>query len=371
MRILHLSMDYPPRHAGGTTVHTYHLVHELHRLGHEVHVVAASAPGAPREEDDAGVLVHRIRRPYTLFSTRRARALSRDVDVVHGHGICAYGVLRGRHPPTVVKLHNIWAQELAAYRSLPGSAPWFQTAIAMPQYVRMDRSVCRRAGRLISISEYITRGACGYGVPPSKINLIRNGVDVHRFEGMEPVDLDLEPPVVAYVGRLSPHKDVETLIRAFGRVGAGSLLIVGGGPSEPRLRRAASRLDRKVLFRGLVPHDEVPAHFLAADIIVHPSLYEPLGNAVLEGMAAGRPVIARRTGGIPEILPPEAGLLFDTEAELAGHLQTLMEDGDLRRRMGEAGRRIAGARSWADVARETETVLRRVVDEGTGGRDRE
>ncbi|MCI0496831.1 MAG: glycosyltransferase, partial [Thermoplasmata archaeon] len=79
MRILHLSMDYPPRHAGGTTVHTHRLTHELAALGHEVSVVAASANGAPAVEDDGGVMVHRVPRPYTFFSARKARALMREV----------------------------------------------------------------------------------------------------------------------------------------------------------------------------------------------------------------------------------------------------------------------------------------------------
>jgi len=362
MRILHLSMDYPPRHAGGTTVHTYQLAHSLQKLGHEVSIVSASAPGAPATQDDDGVMVHRVPRPYTQFSARKARELMGTIDVVHGHGICAYGLLKGRHPPTVVKLHNIWAQELDAYRNLPGSASWRYVNISIPKYVRMDRTTCSRADHLISISRYVSGGAREYGVSPDKITLIPNGVDYERFERAEPAELGLKPPVIAYIGRLSPHKNVSPLIRAVKGLKKGSLLIVGGGPSERALREEAESLGKRVMFKGVVPHDEVPSYFKAADIIVYPTLYEPLGNVILEGMASGKPVVASRTGGIPEILPEKAGRLFSTEEELTEALTELAGDRALRERMGDQGTRVARKRTWMDVASETADVLKNTLD---------
>ncbi|MCI0496894.1 MAG: glycosyltransferase family 4 protein, partial [Thermoplasmata archaeon] len=325
----------------------------------------------PAVEDDGGVMVHRVPRPYTFFSARKARALMREVDIVHGHGICAYGLLRGRRrrrPPTVVKLHNVWAQELDVYRRLEGAASWLYVNVSMPRYVTMDRRTCERADRLISISEYLIRGVEGYGIGREKVDLIRNGVDVERFANAEPADVDLPRPIVAYIGRLARHKGVDALVRACADAGAGSLLVVGGGPSEAAMRAEADRLGVRSRFVGVVPHDDVPGYYLAADIVAYPSRYEPLGNVVLEGMAAGKPVVARRTGGIPEILPREAGRTFVKDVDMTERLRELLEDEALRRRLGEAGRRIAGGRSWADVARETTDVLKKVLDttgEGT------
>jgi len=66
-----------------------------------------------------------------------------------------------------------------------------------------------------------------------------------------------------------------------------------------------------VTLAGAVPHDQVPAYLAAADVLCQPSLIEPLGQALLEAMASGRPVVATRIGGPPEFVPPEAGLLVD------------------------------------------------------------
>ena len=362
MRVLHLSMDYPPRHAGGTTVHTYQLAHSLQKLGHEVSIVAATAPGAPRTQDDDGVTVHRVPRPYTQFSARKARELMGTTDVVHGHGICAYGLLKGRHPPTVVKLHNIWAQELEAYRNLPESASWRYVNISIPKYVRMDRATCARADHLISISRYISGGAEEYGISRDRITLIPNGVDFERFERAEPADLKLRRPIIAYIGRLSPHKNVSPLIKAVKGLKKGSLLVIGGGPSERELREEAESLGKRVMFKGVVPFDDVPSFYKAADIIVYPTLYEPLGNVILEGMASGKPVIASRTGGIPEILPERAGRLFSTEDELTEALTELAGDRTLREQMGSHGLQVARKRTWMDVARETADVLKKTLD---------
>ena len=350
MKILLLSMDYPPRYAGGTTIHTQKLAHALADLGHEVSVISAWAEGP---EWDGPVRVIRVRRPYTLFSGLKARKIHREYDAVHGHGICAYGFMRmtGAHP--VVKMHNVWSQEYRAYRAMG------ERRFSMLAYIRMDRYVARRASHLICISDYVKSGAMEYGVPEERITVIRNGVDPEMFRNLVPREIDLERPVVMYAGRLAPHKGVDILIRAMARVKKGSLLVVGKGPSGEDLRRMCLDLDVKARFIGAVRHDDLPSYYAAADVVVYPSLYEPLGNVVLEAMASGTPVIASDTGGIPEILPPDAGFLFSGEDDLVHHLEVLLSDEDLRRRMGSKGREIALSRTWHDVALETVDVLRR------------
>ena len=116
MRIALLSMDYPPRMAGGTTVHTRALALALLEQGHHVHVVAARTPEAPDEEVREGVRVHRVRNPYTAWSATCTGRLLKELDVVHGHGDNAYGHLKVRDFPTVVKMHSTWHAELERYR---------------------------------------------------------------------------------------------------------------------------------------------------------------------------------------------------------------------------------------------------------------
>ena len=96
------------------------------------------------------------------------------------------------------------------------------------------------------------------------------------------------------------------LADAFATLGEGTLTFVGEGPLRPRLEGRPG-----VMLAGAVPHDEVARRLAAADVLCQPSLIEPLGQALLEAMACGRPVVATRIGGPPEFVPPEAGVLVD------------------------------------------------------------
>src|SRR4029079_7189969 len=81
---------------------------------------------------------------------------------------------------------------------------------------------------------------------------------------------------------------------------------VGAAPRRERLEGRA-----RIELAGVVPHDEIPARVAAAHVVCQPSLIEPFGQAVLEAMACGRSVVATRTGGPPEFVPPDAGVLVD------------------------------------------------------------
>ena len=96
------------------------------------------------------------------------------------------------------------------------------------------------------------------------------------------------------------------LADAFAALGRGSLTFVGDGPLKGRL---SGRENVRVV--GLVPHDEVPGWLAAADVVCGPSLVEPFGQALLEGLASGRNVVATRIGGPPEFVPAAAGVLID------------------------------------------------------------
>jgi glycosyltransferase involved in cell wall biosynthesis len=99
---------------------------------------------------------------------------------------------------------------------------------------------------------------------------------------------------------------VVRLADAFAELGEGTLTYAGDGPLRARLEgREGVRLV------GRVPHAEVPALLAESRVLCQPSLIEPLGQALLEGMAAGRSVVATRIGGPPEFVPPDAGVLVD------------------------------------------------------------
>ncbi|MEW1547195.1 glycosyltransferase family 4 protein [Streptomyces tsukubensis] len=166
-------------------------------------------------------------------------------------------------------------------------------------------------------------------------------------------------PVVVCVSRLVPRKGQDTLIRAMPRILAqipGTvLLIVGGGPYENDLRRLAENtgVTASVRFTGAVPWDQLPAHYGAGDVFAMPCRtrrggldVEGLGIVYLEASATGLPVIAGDSGGAPDaVLDGETGWVVRggtgeaAVAESAERIVTLLADEELRRRMGDRGRR--------------------------------
>jgi glycosyltransferase involved in cell wall biosynthesis len=352
--------------AGGTTIHTRALALALLEQGHQVHVVAARTPDAPNEEVREGVTVHRVRNPYTAWSATYTGKLLKELDVVHGHGDNAYGHLRMRDFPTVVKMHSTWHAELERYRELGTGVGML---MAMRTHVRMDKYCARNADHLICITEVIAGETHrAYGVPRDRMTVVHNGVDLPAFREAEADReatrdrLGLDGLTVMYAGRLVPHKGVGDLVQAMAGLEA-ELLVVGDGSSRQELETKAKELGVKATFTGFIDHGKVPAHYAAADIVCYPSLYEPLGNVVLESMAAGRPIVATDAGGMGEVYEPGTGALVQP-GDVAGlheALEHLVDDETARKAAGSKGLETAPRYGWDRVARTTVEVCEEVL----------
>jgi glycosyltransferase involved in cell wall biosynthesis len=156
------------------------------------------------------------------------------------------------------------------------------------------------------VSDYLRR-ELELKVPAArgKTEVVSSGVDLERFAVAPSPD---GPPRFLCVGALEERKNVARLADAFARarVDGATLTFAGDGS----LRGALAGRDG-VRLLGRVPHDEVPRLVAESHVVCQPSLIEPLGQALLEGMAAGRSVVATRIGGPPEFVPPAAGILVD------------------------------------------------------------
>jgi glycosyltransferase involved in cell wall biosynthesis len=354
--------------AGGTTVHTYQLAKALAMLNTEVHVVTAKTRGAQATEIKDGIYIHRVLRPYTIFSAIKVRSLLGKIDIIHGHGTCTYGHLKLNTSPVVVKMHNTWLAEYDRYNKLSSGINYLHK-IAMRYYIKMDRYCATHADHIICISNAIARETSNYGVPKNKITVIHNGIDYTLFKRAEDCknDLGLTGLVIGYIGRLEPHKNVATLIRVFKELDYKDvdLLIVGNGTQRKQLEELSKRLEvyDRVHFIGYVNFDRVPLYYRTADIIVYPSLYEPLGNVILESMASGRPIIATNTGGIPEIFDPRVGFMVSPyePSALREKLNLLLGDAQMRRKMGSIGQKLVRKYSWESVAKMTLRVCEKVL----------
>jgi glycogen(starch) synthase len=374
MRLLHLQMDYPPRMAGGTTIHTYQLAKAEVAEGHEVTVIAAVAKGAPLDEVSEGVHVIRVKGAYTLSSGRAATKVLKDIDIVHGHGTCTRGHLsHNKGFPTVVKMHNTWLGELEKHVKTGSPLPLSRKA-AMRLYTRMDRYCVKHADHIIAISKLVRDETLRYGIPESKITVIYNGIDLERFNVPEAkraalrkklgyTDKDI---VVSYIGRVEPHKNIPSLVQAIIAMKGHEevkLMVVGDGNVMEDVQAQAAPLKERAKFMGMISYDDIPQYYAASDIIVFPSIYEGLGNVVLEAMASCRPILASDVNGINEAFVKGTGYLFEPNAAaIKEKLEEVVADEGLRRTMGEKGRKAVAANSWRNVAKKTVAVCKTVLD---------
>ena len=157
-----------------------------------------------------------------------------------------------------------------------------------------------------------------------------------------------------HVGSLTERKNVVRLADAFATLGRGSLTFVGDGPLRVQLE---GRDGVRVV--GRVAHDDVPGWLSAADVVCGPALIEPFGQALLEGMACGRSVVATRVGGPPEFVPDDAGVLVDP-LDTAG-LARALETAAALPSPNEAARRAAAEHDVRRQAGRVEEILLRAV----------
>ncbi|MFE5580651.1 glycosyltransferase family 4 protein [Kitasatospora sp. NPDC056531] len=193
------------------------------------------------------------------------------------------------------------------------------------------------------------------GVDETTFNPESGGAEVRSRLGLA------DRPVVVCVSRLVPRKGQDTLIEAMPQILAdvpdAVLLIVGGGPYRADLEKLADAkgVRASVRFTGSVPWEELPAHFGAGDVFAMPCRtrrggldVEGLGIVYLEASATGLPVVAGDSGGAPDaVLEGETGYVVPggSAAAAAERIVRLLRDEELRRQMGEAGRRWV-ERSW-------------------------
>jgi glycosyltransferase involved in cell wall biosynthesis len=192
------------------------------------------------------------------------------------------------------------------------------------------------------------------------VHVIHNGAELNLFTPRIDADPNKEP-VILFVGRMQTIKGPHLLIEAAKHLAAAGkrfkLRLVGSEnfnsgtpitPYEQSLRAAAQPLGDRVEFQPFTDRQTLPAVFRTADIFCVPSIWqEPLGLVVLEGLAAGLPMLVTRRGGIPEIAG-DAALYFDPTnmVELVQQIASLLDDAVLRRELGAKAREQAERWSW-------------------------
>jgi glycosyltransferase involved in cell wall biosynthesis len=231
---------------------------------------------------------------YAQLAARAARAArSFRPDVVYAHFLVPAGLIAAlsSRAPLVVTAHGQDVRNVGDMRGVAAAT----------------RYVVQRAAAVVAVSDYLRREVESW-IPEArgKTEVIDSGVDLDRFPLLPARPAAGDGPAYLCVGALSERKNVVRLADAFRRLGRGTLTFAGEG----RLRRELERRDGVTLL-GAVTQERIPELIGASDVVCQPSLVEPFGQALLEAMACGRPVVATAIGGPPEFVPQGGGILVD------------------------------------------------------------
>ena len=349
---------------GGPALHVAYLSSGLRSRGYETTLVAGSL--ALGEESMAGVAgelgvpvvtVPELHREISPLRDLRAVYHLADLirrqrpHILHTHTAKAGAIGRlaamlagDARPPIVV--HTFHGHVLRGYFD-PVRSTFFRL---------LERSLARRTTALVAVSPEVRDDLVGLGVAPrEKFTVIRLGIELDERVGSGRNGLGPETRrvlgvaetrfVVGWIGRMTGVKrtdDVLLAVRGLRERGVDAVLcMVGDGPDRDSVEQRAHDLDivRHCLFVGY--QDEVAPYYAAFDALILPSANEGTPVSAIEALAGGRPVVATRVGGVPDVVrdgvdgflvePGDVDAMADRLAELAG-------DSELRARMGAAGR---------------------------------
>jgi glycosyltransferase involved in cell wall biosynthesis len=256
------------------------------------------------------------------------------------------------------------------------SRGWTGENLKVRCYEALDRIQLRFMDAVVCVSDGQARKVCRTGVSPRKIHVIRNAARLEAFRNPDPDDRERlhrlagvagNGLVVLAAGRLSPEKGFNVLVEAAGQIAKSNasvrFVLFGEGTERPLLERRIDQLGLRDHFILAGFRDDLDRWLPWADLVVLPSFTEGLPNVALEASAAGVPVVATAVGGTPEVVCDGInGLLVPPgdPAALAQGILRLCGNGELRRTLGEAGRRLMQERfSFATQADAYQRLIER------------
>lgn len=365
-RILHIYKNYHPI-VGGIENHIKSLAEAEARRGDDVTVLVANTTTRTERTIHEGVRVIKAARAVEIASTPLSPAMlweaaGIEADIINLHM---------PFPPGDLLIHSVQGN--------PALVVSYHSDVVRQQHMlRLYRPLLEQtlgsAGRIIVGSKRYRDSSPFLGLHAAKCRVVPYAVDATRFSTLDNQELDRlrqrwRGPVILSVGVLRYYKGLHILIAAMRELDA-TLVIVGGGPEEIRLRALVDEagLAGRIHFVGRVADEDLPSYYQAADIFVLASHLraEAFGIVLLEAMAAGLPLVTTEIGTATSeinrhgltgfVVPPN-----DAPA-LARALQALMTNRDLREYLGQQGRRLAlEEHSVADMADGVAAVYREAL----------
>jgi len=306
---------------------------------------------------------------YLLSFFLHALRLARNAGVILSHWMIPSGFVGACVSLVMGKPHIVIEHSggLRALQRLPGGM-W------------LTRFILAGSCRVITVSEELRERLIEW-VPDArhKTIIIPMGVDYKAFmskNGDKEASLSAlgssNRPVIFYLGRLSEVKGVDHLIRAVGGLKGAELVIAGDGEQESELKLLADQVGVRALFLGRVGDAQKRAWLRRSDVVVVPSVVLESGRTegmpvvCLEAMAASKPVIASRVGGLPEVIRDGKNGLLVGPGDVAGlrrAIERVLNNEVLRGAMGVAALQTAKRFDWDVIATRFENLIQSAIHE--------
>ena len=381
-----MTREYPPEVYGGAGVHVTELVANLRPLcAVDVHCMGVPRDSALVAQPDpalAGANAALGTLSADLVMTDNAFGPDRTPTVVHSH--TWYAGMAGH---LTALLHDV--PHVVTAHSLEPLRPWKAEQLGGGYRVSswIERTAVTAADAVISVSSGMRRDVLATypDLDPKRVHVVHNGIDTTAWRPVAPgstlaeLGVDLDRPIVAFVGRITRQKGVGHLIAAAHRFAPEvQLVLCAGAPDTPQIaaevtesvRRLSAARDGVFWVQEMLPTAKICEILSAATVFVCPSVYEPLGIVNLEAMACGTAVVGSDVGGIPEVVADgvtgtlvhyDAADTATFEADLATAVNALIADPARAAEYGRAGRRRCVEEfSWGQIAEQTLAIYRTI-----------
>ena len=405
MKVLFLTNEYPPHIYGGAGVHVGYLSREL----------AKSIPVEVRCFGDQNFEEHNLKvRGFELDTTRFTcpkplqsvfgavrrctdfNTTNIDADLVHCHTWYSHfgGIL--------AKL-NYGISFVITVHSLEPLRPWKREQLGggYDFSLWIEKTALEMADAIIAVSG---ETKCDierlFEVDPNRVRVIHNGIDLEEYHRVDSTGalkrhgVNPAEPYLLFVGRITRQKGIIYLVRAIRFMDPGfQVVLCAGAPDTPEIaiemqkaiEQAKTRRSDIIWIEEMVDRSAVIELYSHAAVFCCPSIYEPFGIINLEAMACGTAVVASAVGGIKEVVVDgETGFLVPLEQmsespfeplnpekfsrDLAGKINQLMKDRQLREKFGRAGRkRVEEKFSWSRIAQKTKALYESLLSAPAGG----
>jgi D-inositol-3-phosphate glycosyltransferase len=361
-----------------------HVPHVLHDLGYGNRIV--HMPAGPERMVDKTQLIHHVGE-FVDGIVGFAKLKQIEYQLIHSHywlsGLAAIQLRKKWHIPFIQMFHT-----LAVMKDRVARSP---EEVSSNERIEAERRLLDEADCVVaSTPAELAQIQWLYQAETSKVVVIPPGVDTSRFypidqdEAREFIGVPCEHRMVLFVGRIEPLKGLDTLIEAVALLREEAafdknpfcLAVIGGDPDVSRADMTAEMerlqalseakgLNDLVLFLGKRDQDTLQYYYSAAEVVVVPSHYESFGLVALEAMACATPVVASETGGLAYLVQDgETGFHVPTAEPkaLAEKLQLVLQDDNLRHKLGQNAAKYAQAYAWSVVVDQIIDVYRSLIE---------